>query len=72
MNLGVHFDNFGSLYASVPGLLISLGMYVELGKKILEITLVLDGQKASFEVLSGGQILVALYLAWFLSASSAS
>ena len=52
MNLGMHFDNCGSLCAPVPGLLVSLGIYVELGQEVLDITLVIDGHKASLEVIS--------------------
>ena len=62
--LGMHFENFGSLRAPVPGLLVSMGIYVELGQEGLGITLVLDGQKASLEVLGEGQIIVAVSLTW--------
>ena len=64
MALGSHFDNCGSFCAPVPGLLVYLVIYVESGKEILDITLVLDFQKASLEVLSDGQIIVAVSLIW--------
>ena len=31
MDVGIHFGSCGSLRAPVPGLLFSLGVYVELG-----------------------------------------
>ena len=52
--LGMKFDNCGSLSATVPGLLVSLGMYIELGQEGLDITLVLDGNNTSLEVLNNG------------------
>ena len=70
MKFGMHFDNFGSLRDPVPGLLVSLVIYVELGQKGLDITLVIDDQKDRLEVLSEGKILVAFSLYWWLSASS--
>ena len=51
---------------------ISLGINVELGQETLEIALVLDGQKSSIEVLSEVQLLVSVYIALWLSASSTS
>ena len=48
----VHFDSWGSLRAPVPGLLVFLGIYFQLGQEGLDITLVLDLQKAGLEVLS--------------------
>ena len=33
MDLGMQFDSFGSIYDPVPGLLISLGIDIELGQK---------------------------------------
>ena len=65
----MQFDNCGSLRAPIPGLLISLGIDVELVKEGLYIALVLDGQKASLEVLSEGQLLVSVFLTWWLSDS---
>ena len=44
--LRMHFYNCGSIHDPVPGLLVSLDIVVESGKKGLDITLVLDGQKA--------------------------
>ena len=69
MDLGVHFGSFGSLRAPIPGLLIYLGIYVELGQENLDITLVLDVQKTRLELISEGQILVAVSLACWISAS---
>ena len=62
MDLVVHFGNYDSLRAPVTGLLVYLGIDVELGKEGLNITLVLNVQKASLEVLSEGQLLVDVYL----------
>ena len=64
----MHFDNCGSLFAPLPGLLLSLGIDVELGREELEITLVPDGYKASLEVLSEVQLLVAVSLNSWISA----
>ena len=69
MDLGIHIDSFGSLRAPVPSLLISLVMYVELEQEGLDITLVLDCQKASLEILSKGHIIFSNSLAWWLIAS---
>ena len=55
--LGMHFDNCGSLRAPVLGLLIYLGIDVELGQRGLDKILVRDGHKSSLEVLSEGQLL---------------
>ena len=52
MALGIHFDNCGSLRAPGKVLLVHLGIYVELGQEGLDITLVIDGNKARIEVLS--------------------
>ena len=52
MTLGIHFDNCVSICAPVPGLLVSLGIYVELVHEVLDIILVLDGQNSTLEVLS--------------------
>ena len=70
--LGVHFENCDSLHAPVSSLLISLGIDVELVQEVLDIILVLGGQSSSLEVLSEGQIRVAVSLAWWLSAYSAT
>ena len=48
----MYVDNCGSICAPVPGLLVSLGIDVELGQEGLDIILVLDVQKARIEVLS--------------------
>ena len=68
----MHVDSCGILRAPVPGLIVSLGIDVELEQEGLDIYLVLDGQKSSLEFLSYGQLLVAVSLAWCLSYSSAS
>ena len=62
MALGMHFENCGSLCAPVPGLIVYLVIYVELGQEGLGVTLVLDDQKARIELLSGGKIIVAVSL----------
>ena len=51
MALGVQFSSCGILRDPIPGLLFSLGIYAELLQEGLYIMLVLDGQKASLEVL---------------------
>ena len=66
----MHFEHFGSLGAPVPGLLVSLGIHVELGKKGLDINLILDGHRTRIIVFSEGQILVDVSLNWCLSDSS--
>ena len=66
----MHFGNFCGLYSPVLGLLFSLGTYVELVQEVLYITLVLDGQRGILEVLSKVQMLVYVYLIWWISASS--
>ena len=72
MDLGVRFDNCGSIRAPVPGLLISLVIYIELVQEVLDIALVLDGQKSSLEVLIEVQILVFVSLAWWICDSFAA
>ena len=67
--LGMHFYNYGSLRAPVLGLLIYLGIYVELGQEIFDITLVLGWHKAILGVLSEVQIIVSVFLAWWISDS---
>ena len=42
MESGMNFDNCGSLSAPVLGLIVSLGINVELLQESLDITLVLD------------------------------
>ena len=71
MALGMNFVNRGSIHSPVPGLLVSLGIDVELVREGLDITLVLDGNNSILEVLSEGQIIVAVSLSWWLSAYSA-
>ena len=68
----MHFDHCGSLRSLVPCLLFFMGIYVELGKKGLDITLVLGGQNDGLEVLSEGCIIVYVSFSWCLSASYAS
>ena len=60
--LGVHFEKCGSLRVPVPSLLFSLGFYVELVQEGLDITLVLDGQKAILVVPEKSQHLFAASL----------
>ena len=43
MALGIHFEIFGSLYAPVPGLIVSLVIFVELGEEGLDIDCILYG-----------------------------
>ena len=43
MALGIHFDSFGSICDPFTGLIVSLGVDVELGQKGLDIALILDG-----------------------------
>ena len=52
MAMGMHFDSCSSICDPVPGLLVSLGIYVELVHEVLDIILVLDGQNSTLEVLS--------------------
>ena len=72
MDFGIHFDNFGCLRAPFPRLLVSMGINVELGQGGLDIAFFLDVHKAILEVLSKGQLLVAVSLVWCLSDSSAA
>ena len=69
MALGTKSENGGSLCAPLPGLLVSVGIDVDLVQEVLKITLVLDVQKTSLELLSEVQLLVDVSLAWWLSAS---
>ena len=66
MAFGMHFDNCGSICDPVPGLLVSLGVYVEFLQEGLNINLVLYFQKTSLEVLSEGHLLVSVSLTWCL------
>ena len=43
MALGMHFDSFGSLCAPVLGIIVSLGIDIELGKGGLDTALIIDG-----------------------------
>ena len=70
MALGMHFDNFGHLCDFFPGLVVYLGIYVELGEEFLDIYLILDVYKARLEFLGEGRLIVAVYLAWWISDSS--
>ena len=63
MALVMHFDSCGILRAPVLGPIFSLGIYIELVHEGFDIILVIDGQKVSLEVLSDGQLLVAVYIA---------
>ena len=69
VELGMIFWNCGIIYAPVTGLLVSLGLCIELVQERLDINLVLDGHKTILEVLSEVQILIAVSLDWWLSAS---
>ena len=69
VDLRTNFENFGGFGAPVPGLIVSLGSYVDLGQKGLDITLNLYGHKTSLEVLSKGHLLVYVSLTWCLRAS---
>ena len=69
MSLEMHFENCGSLCAHLLGLIVSLYIYVELGKEGLDITLVLGGHNISIEVLIEGHLLVSVSLDWCISAS---
>ena len=60
MVFGIHFDCCGSLRDPVPGLLFSLGIYVELGHEVLDLVLVLGGQEARIKLPSQGQLIIAL------------
>ena len=72
MTLGMHFDRFCGIYAPVPGLIVSLGIDVELTQEIPDTDLILDGYKARLEVRSEGQLLVDVSLSWWISAPSAT
>ena len=72
MALGMHIENGGSLRAPVLGLLVSLGIDVELGQEGLYINLVLDVQKTRLELFSEGQLLVAVSITWWLSDTPSS
>ena len=72
MALGMHIENCGSLRAPVLGLLVSLGIDVELGQEGLYINLVLDVQKTRLELFSEGQLLVAVSITWWLSDTPSS
>ena len=60
MAVGMKFHCCGSLRAPVPELFFNLGIQVELGHEALGIILVIDGQEASLELLSQGQILISI------------
>ena len=60
----MYFDNCGGLHDPVPGLLVSLGIDIELAKEVLDMNLVIDYQNSSLEALSEGQILVSVSLTW--------
>ena len=66
----MYFENYCILCANSSVLLASPGIGVEFKQEGLGITLVLDGQKADLEFLSGGQLILAVSLAWWISASS--
>ena len=49
MALGVRFENCGSLHAPVPGLLVPLEIFIELGQEGLDVNFFLEGQNYSLE-----------------------
>ena len=57
MALRMHFENCVSFRVPFLGLLVSMGIDVKLGQEGLDITLILDGQNTSIEVLSEDQLL---------------
>ena len=65
MDLGVHFDYLGHLYALFPVLIFSLSVdvHVELVNEFLDFILVFYGQEAVLEVLCKG---------WFLGGYGAN
>ena len=65
--LGIHIEKLSSLCAPVPVLFFSLFKYVKLVQEGLDTTFVLDTQKYILEVLSEGNIVVAVSLAWCIS-----
>ena len=60
MAMEMQFGYFGSAHAPVPGLLVSLGIYVDMVNEGLDIIFVLDGQEYILEVLSQGRIIFGL------------
>ena len=47
----MYFERFGCICYPVPGLLIYLGINVELGQEGFHVALILDGHDASFKIL---------------------
>ena len=68
--LGMKFNSCVSFCDPFPGLLVTQGIYVELGQEGLDITLVLDGHMVNLELLSEGKLFVAVSLTWWLRNSS--
>ena len=68
LDLGIHFNNCGSLHVPIPDQLVSLGIDVDLEQEGLDTTLVLDDHKESVGFLSKGQLLVIVSLACYLNA----
>ena len=54
MAAGIKFDCCGSICAPVSGVLVSMGIYFELGHQGLYIVLILDSQETSLEFLNRG------------------
>ena len=71
MALRMHFYNCISLRAPVPGLIVYLGIYVELIQEILNVTFVLDVQKSRLEVFNEIYLIFDISLACWLIDSSA-
>ena len=57
----MHLLNCGSLRVPILGLIVSLGIDIELGQEVLDITLVLDDQKAILGVLTEVQMYLSYY-----------
>ena len=72
MALCVYFDSFGSYCYPIIGLIVSLGIAVELGKDGLDISFILDYYKASLEFLGEGHIIVSVSFGWCLIDSSSA
>ena len=62
VDLGMNFDNCGSIRAPFHRVLVSVGIEVELGKGGLHISLLRDGHNVRIEFLSEGQLLVSISL----------
>ena len=70
MVLGINFGKCGILRSSIPSLLVSMGIDVELLQEVLDIALAIYGLKSILEVLSECRLLVAVLLACWISYNS--